>query len=80
MATLAQTVQSQITSKPNLTAQDFHEELHKLTGSPADRYRTIHRGKRTIRKRITYEHSSNWCEASVNLQAKKIDIKVYLDF
>jgi hypothetical protein len=80
MATPAQTIQSQITSNSNLTTQDFHQELHKLTGKPADRYKTIHRGKQIIRKKISYEHSSNWSEASVNLQAKKIDVKVYLDF
>lgn len=62
-----------------LTVQDFHDLLHKDVGTPADSYKIVRSGKRTIRKPISKEHSANWSEATVNLSANKVLVNVYLN-
>lgn len=63
----------------SITEQDFHDLLHKDVGTPANRYKLVRRGKRTIRKPIKKEHSSNWSEATVSLGANKVLVNAYLD-
>jgi hypothetical protein len=62
-----------------LTPDQFHKLIHSAVGTPKVDYEVKRRGKTTIRKPKSREHSANWAEATANLSSNKILLNVYLN-